>query len=223
MSAQRLQCECRVFDRGGQRPDLIEAAGVGDEAVAADAAVGWLDADNAAERRGLADRAAGIAAERDGHDASGDGCRAAAAAAAGHAGDIPRIERWPEARVFGARTHRVLVEVGLADDDGTGIDEALDRGGGVRRLVRAEHVAAAGCRAPVEAEVVLERDRHTGERADVLALGDASVDGLGLLDRGARAIGEDGDVGLELGLSRGEGVERAASDRFGAGALRACA
>ena len=47
-----------------ERPDLIERRRVGDDAVAADAAVGRLEADDAAERRRLADRAAGVGAER---------------------------------------------------------------------------------------------------------------------------------------------------------------
>ena len=48
----------------GERADLVEAAGERDEAVAADVAVRRLDPDDAAQRGGLADRAAGVAAER---------------------------------------------------------------------------------------------------------------------------------------------------------------
>ncbi len=57
------------------RADLIEAGAVGHQAVAADAAVGGLEADHAAEGGRLADRAARVAAE-------GRGARRAATAAA---------------------------------------------------------------------------------------------------------------------------------------------
>jgi len=54
-----------VPDVAGERPDLIERAREGDDAVPANPAIGWLHADDAAQRRGLADAAAGIGANRD--------------------------------------------------------------------------------------------------------------------------------------------------------------
>ena len=48
-----------------ERPDLVEAARERDQAVARDAPVRGLDADDAAERRGLPDRATGVGAERE--------------------------------------------------------------------------------------------------------------------------------------------------------------
>ena len=48
----------------GERADLVERAGEGDQPVARDAAVGGLHPDHAAQRGGLADRATGVGAER---------------------------------------------------------------------------------------------------------------------------------------------------------------
>ena len=47
MAGDRVEHEGRVFDAARQRADLVKRAGEGDQAVAADAAVGWLDADDA--------------------------------------------------------------------------------------------------------------------------------------------------------------------------------
>ncbi len=55
----------RVFDRRRDRSDLIERRREGEQAVARDAAVGRLEPDDAAERGRLADRAAGVGAERE--------------------------------------------------------------------------------------------------------------------------------------------------------------
>ena len=80
-----------VGDGGGERADLVEARGEGDQPVAADRAVGRLDADDAAQRRRLADRAAGVGAERQRREAGGHGGgaparRAARAPGSGRAG-----------------------------------------------------------------------------------------------------------------------------------------
>ena len=53
-----------------ERPDLVERAGERDHAIPRDAAVGGLDADAADERGRLADRSAGVGAERTRHHPS---------------------------------------------------------------------------------------------------------------------------------------------------------
>ena len=62
-----------------ERADLVERRRERDQAVARHAAVGRLQADDAAERRRLADRAAGVGAERERRDAGRDRRRRAAA------------------------------------------------------------------------------------------------------------------------------------------------
>ena len=65
VAGEHFQQQGAVFGRVPQRADLIERAGERDQAIAADAAVGRLQAGDAAERRRLADRAAGVGADRE--------------------------------------------------------------------------------------------------------------------------------------------------------------
>ena len=94
----------RVAHGRRERPDLVEARRKGDEPVAADAAVGRLHADDAAERCRLADAAAGVAAE-------GYGAIRAATAAAeppleppGMRRDVPGVGGRAEGASFPSRT-----------------------------------------------------------------------------------------------------------------------
>jgi hypothetical protein len=73
VSGDDTEAARRVGDGGAEHADLIERRGEGDEPETADAPIGGLDADDAAERRGLTHRAAGLRAERDRDDARGDG------------------------------------------------------------------------------------------------------------------------------------------------------
>mgnify|MGYP001615922256 CR=1 FL=1 len=61
----RLIDSSRIPHRPRKRPDLVETRRHRDEAGARDAAVGRLEAGDAAERRRLADRTARVRAERD--------------------------------------------------------------------------------------------------------------------------------------------------------------
>jgi len=65
--------ESGILDRAGERADLIEGRGEGDEAVAGDAAVGRFESDTTAEGGGLADRAACVGTEGSEGDPSCDG------------------------------------------------------------------------------------------------------------------------------------------------------
>ncbi len=62
-----------ILDRAGERADLIEGRGEGDETVAGDAAVGGFQSNATAESGGLADGAACVGAEGSEGDPSCDG------------------------------------------------------------------------------------------------------------------------------------------------------
>ena len=111
----RAQQQRGVGDVARERPGLVERGGEGDHPVAADRAVGGLEADDPAQRGGLADRAAGVGADRPRREAGGDGGGAAAARAAGDARAVPRVQRRAVGGVLGRRAHRELVLVGLAE------------------------------------------------------------------------------------------------------------
>ena len=96
-----VQQRRRVPDVARERPDLVERAGEGDDPVAADPAVGRLEPDDAAQRRRLADRAAGVGADRQRGVEGGDGRRGPAAAATRARGPAPT--GWPSGRRPSAR------------------------------------------------------------------------------------------------------------------------
>ena len=83
----------------------------------------------------------------------------------GHARRVARVAGGPERRVLGGRAHRELVEVGLADGTAPAPTQPLDDGRVVRRAPALEDPRRAGGGDATRAEVVLERDRHAGERA----------------------------------------------------------
>ena len=101
-------------------------------------------------------------------------------------GGVVRVARRPERRVLRARPHRELVEVGLADDHGAGGGEPLDDGGVVRRSPALEDLRRARRRDPARAHVVLQRDRHAGQRPGLAPGGNRRVDAAG---RGPRLFG----------------------------------
>ena len=148
----------------GDHAALIEARGEGDHAVARHAAVGGLDAGDAAQRRRLADRAAGIGRRGSRCQARGDRGRRAARGAAGHARRVPGIAHRPEVAGLVGRAHRELVHVGLAEHHGAGLAQPLDHGGVVGRDEVRQHARAAGGPLAAGTEDVLVRDRHAGQR-----------------------------------------------------------
>lgn len=90
----------------------------------------WLQTEDAAVRGGDPDRAAAVGADRDGDKASGNGVCAAAGAAACVVGVVVGVARCAPVRVVVGRVEADFVHVGFADDEGAGIDEALDAPGG---------------------------------------------------------------------------------------------
>ena len=106
--------QCRVGHVARDRAGLVERGGERDHPEARHRAVGRAKADDAAERRGLADRAARVGPDRPWGEARRDRGGAAARGAARDAAAIPRVERRPKSRVLGRGAHCELVLVGLA-------------------------------------------------------------------------------------------------------------
>ena len=92
----QLQQRRRVRHRARQRAHLVERAGEGDHAVARHAPVGRLEPHQVGERRRLADRAAGVGAQRAEHLARRHRRRRAARGAARRARQVPRVVRGAE-------------------------------------------------------------------------------------------------------------------------------
>ena len=180
MTAQGVHRGGGVLDAAGERADLIERAAEGNHAVTADRAIGGLDAHDAAEAGGLADGAARVGAQRDARHARGDSRRRAARAAARDATQIPRVARGAERGGLGGGAERELVHVQLAQRHAAGIDNALHARCSVRRHVVFQHAGGAGGVRARHVHVVLERHRHTGQRAERIerAVADSLVNAL---------------------------------------------
>ena len=99
-----------VRDLGSHLPDLVQRRAECDQPVAGDPAVCRFYADRPAEGRGLADRAACLAAQRNGNAVCRDRHDRAARRTARHAGRIVRVPRRAEGGVLGGGSHRELVE-----------------------------------------------------------------------------------------------------------------
>ena len=158
------QQQRRVGDRPGQRPALIERGGEGDHPEARDRAVGRLQPDDPAQRRGLADRAAGVGADRPWRQAPGDRRGRAAGGAARNPPAVPRVAHRPVGGVLVRRPHRELVHVGLAEQPRAGVGEPANRGRRVRRPVALEDPRARGGLDALGAEEVLDRHRQAAQR-----------------------------------------------------------
>ena len=188
VAADDLDDEGGVGDGRRERADLVEAAGEGDEPVAADDAVRRLDPDDAAQGGRLADRPAGVAAEADGGEPGGDGrrrCRRSTRRAPGSGRAGCASGRTPSSRCSSpSRTRR-----GWSCRRAPRRRRArrCDDGRVVRRPPALEDLRRARRRDAARAHVVLEGDRHAGERPGIAAGGDGGVDRRG---RRAGLVGE---------------------------------
>ena len=97
-----------------------------------------------------------------------------------------------------------LVHVGLADGQAARVEHTLDTGGGVDALVVLEHAGGAGGTCAREHHVVLDGERHAGERWQGLAGRAVRVDTGGGVESELR---RDLEERLDGALARLDGVE----------------
>jgi len=131
----------------------------------------------------LANRPARVAPQcGDGH-VGGDGRRGSTTGTAGGALRVPWVAARAEGRVLRGRAHRELVEVRLANDQGTGGPELANYRGLVRRVVALEDPRSARRWQAVSADVVLDAHRDSSQWADFVAARQGAIDGGGLLEQ----------------------------------------
>ena len=153
---------------------LIQTRGQRHQPVTRRATVGRLDADGAGHGCRLANRAAGVGTDRQRHLEGGQrGGRAAGTARNPVQG--PRIVSGSVGRVLGGGPHGELVHVGLAQDHQIRVEQPLGHGRVVRRDPTRQDLAA-GRRGTGIGQHILERERNTGERSDLLPVRDLGVD-----------------------------------------------
>ncbi len=159
MSRDDIHDQRQIGGVAGQGANLIQAAGMGHQTVAADPPVGGFQAIDAAQRRRLPDRAPRIAAQADGGQARGHHRRAAAAGPAGDPRPVPGIQSRAVSAALAGAAHCKFVHVGLAHHHRARREEALHGGGGVGTDVVFQHPASASGARARQVEVVLDDDR----------------------------------------------------------------
>ena len=200
-----------------ERSGLVEGGRERDQPVTRHRAVGRLVADDAGDGRGLADRAAGVGANRQRGLVGGDGCAGATAGAAGDPAQVPRVVGREVGRVLGGRAHRELVHVGLAEHDDAGrLDPAADRRV-PRRYPALQDLRAGGGRDAFGDYDVLHGQRNAGQRTQFLAVGPAPVHRSGGRER---ALAVDVQERLDVGVHRLDPVEVGLRDLHGADLAR---
>ena len=188
-----------ILDGPRHRPGLIERRGKGDNAPARAAAIGRLDARNADECRGLADRAASIGARCARHQPRRYCRRRAARRAAGDEIAIGTFRLpWRDHLAIGAglvrRAHGEFIEVELAEHH-RAITEQIARHGrfigwnkAFKDLRRSRRLHALG------AEQILDAKRNAGQWPR-FAPGQRRIGGGGL---GTGDLGGFSDEGVEV-------------------------
>ena len=191
-----------------ERADGIEREAQRERAVGRHALLAWLEADDAAERRRNAHRAAGVGADRNLAHAVADGHGRARRRAAGDARAVDRIAGRAEMRICADAGECEFAHVGLGDDHRAGGAQAphhgrIGRGG--RRLLGEDFGAGAG-RFAGDIEQVLDADDRAVERPERHAGFRARVGSIG---RRPRSVGVDGEAGTRaLPVRIGDAGER---------------
>ena len=199
----------------GKRANLVQRGRERHEAVPGDASVGRFEADHAAERRGLADGAAGIGTERGDRFKRGDRRGRPARGAARHAVEVPRVRGALVRAVLAGGAHGELVHVGAAEQDASGGFQFAGHEGIVRGDEALQDLRGAGALLARRADIIFERDRDAVEVAQRSTCGAACVGSGGLRQHGFRVHGEEG---AHLRLDRLNAFEESRAEHDGGGA-----
>ena len=148
--------------------------------------------------------APGVGPQRRGREVRADRRARASARAAADARDVPRVVDVAVVDVLVRRTDRPLGHAELAEEHRARVAQALVDG---RVLVRDDARAVPRPRGHLEAadrDVVLQRDRDAGQRAERPAGTGRLVDRRGLLER---QLAGDGAIHVQRGIERVDAIE----------------
>src|SRR5947207_10389616 len=95
----RREHECRVANTPRHWSHVIERPAQRQHTIRRDQSACWLETGDPTARGGNANGAACVGPDRSASELRGHGDRRATARAAGDAGEIPRVVRWPEVLV----------------------------------------------------------------------------------------------------------------------------
>ncbi len=217
-AGEGLEAEGGVAYGAGKGSHVVEGEVEGEDASAADATVGGLEAYGVAEGGGDADGAPGVAAH--GHEAEvgGDGGTGATGGAAGDAIGIPGVADGAEVGVRRGDAIGEFVHVGFAEEDGAGGGEFFGDGGVGGGEVVLEEQGAEGGADTFSFEDVFEGDGDAVEGAAGEADGEFAV---GLVGLGEGVVGGDGEEGVEAGVVLLDAGETGFGESAGGGSFGA--
>ena len=196
----------QILDRAGQRPDMIGAEGLRDDAGGAHQPPARLEARNPAKGGGEADRSGSVAADRKGGQRRRDRRRRTARRTAGDAAQIVRVAGI-RVDVLGGGAEREFMGVDLAEQYRP--DGSKPR---LHRRVRRRHPIRQDMRTggrPNSGRLydVLEAIRHAVQQTPPRSRGDLPIRRR---RRPQRAIGGDRNKGFEARVQRRDAVEKGA-------------
>ena len=158
-----IEQDAAILNSRGEGANLVERGGKGDQAIARDATIGWLQSHAAAESRWLTNRSTCIRAECCEGCSGSNRCSGAAAGATGNAVEIPRIAGWMEGRILGRGAHRKLIHVHPSERNGAGSTKVGYGCGVVGSCVSIQN---PGCRLKglsSDTDGILDSDGNTSE------------------------------------------------------------
>ena len=204
MAGDGLQQDGAVLDGPGHRAGGVVGERVGHHARAADQPIGWLQPDQPAQPSRVADRAAGVRAERPHHQPRRHPGARAAGRAAGEVLAVPRISRRRPGQVERRPAMGEFMRRQLAQQHRAGF---IKPGHGCS--VEFWHVGLASAGMPGRADAggavdVLQRDRNAMQWAAVAAGHDFRLRRPGLLQR---QFGGHQQIGVQLRIDRLDAVE----------------
>ena len=153
----------RIVRRERKDRYAIERAAGRHHTTRRERALGRLQANDVVEPGRHAARACRIGAERKTHQPARHHRGRAGTRPARHIGGVEAVRYRAVGRARAVEPGGKLVEIGLAEKNGTGVDQALHRGGGVWRRV-GEFRAGCGSRLARVVDVVLDREGDAVER-----------------------------------------------------------
>ena len=165
-AGQQLERERALLHRPRHRAGVVEAGSEREAAVDGHEPVARLEARRTAGERRDADRATRVRADAQRSEAGRERSGAPARGTAGDATGPARVADGAVERVLARHAPGELVQVGLADDHGAGVDEPLDGGRRPRRDVLTEQRRAVRRAHPRGVEEVLGRERDARERPE---------------------------------------------------------
>src|SRR6185312_9734328 len=205
VSCDHLQHQRVVAHAARHRPDMVEREGEWKNAAPADATIGGLHPGNPALRGGIADRAAGVGAERCRKQPSRQPDAAAARRAAGEMPGVPGIARRRPGQVEGRAADGEFMGGELAEQDAAGRFEPCRHRRVRGREVVGEQLRMRRRRQPLDIDDVLERVRDAVEGAAPASGGDL---GLGLPRHLERPLGQRADEGIEAAVEAIDACEQ---------------